>query len=229
MKMVYRHKYFQVDAKRKKVFDENGKELRLTSNAYRVLVFLCASGSGNVTEIGQFLDWAKDYDENSLRQYRYRINSIVGRDIIEYKNGIYSLVGEAKKANELAQNSRYTDLLQSSPLESNRKAEKVVPFSILPGLFASTLLVLALFHWPYGYYTFLRIVVTGVAVYYGYFMHAVLEKHNFWFWGLIFVAIVFNPFAPIYLYDRKYWGFIDIIAACYFAFFVVIYRNQRNK
>lgn len=232
MRMVYRHKYFQVDAKRKKVFDENGKELRLTSNNYRVLVFLCANGSGNVTDIGQFLDWAKDYNENQLRQYRYKINSIIGRDVIEYKNGIYSLIGEAKEADELAENSRSTDLLHPSLLESNRKEEikdmKNVPFSILPGLFASLLLVLALFHWPYGYYTFLKIIVTGVAVYYGYFMHTVLGKYNFWFWGLVFVAIVFNPFIQIYLYEKKYWGVADIIAACYFAIFVIKYRIKKT-
>jgi len=32
--MVYQHQYFQLDTVSKKVFDENGKELVLTGNAY---------------------------------------------------------------------------------------------------------------------------------------------------------------------------------------------------
>lgn len=37
--MIYKHQYFQLDTEIKRVFDENGKELILTGNAYRVLVF----------------------------------------------------------------------------------------------------------------------------------------------------------------------------------------------
>ena len=87
--MIYRHKFFVLDSERRKVYDENGKELRLTGNAYRMLVFLCKNKHANLTEIGNFLDWAADYTENHLRQYKYKINTIIGHDVIEYKNGIY--------------------------------------------------------------------------------------------------------------------------------------------
>ena len=38
--MIYKHKFFVLDPESRKVYDENGKELRLTGNAYRMLVFL---------------------------------------------------------------------------------------------------------------------------------------------------------------------------------------------
>lgn len=65
--MIYKHNYFILDTDTKKVLDENNKELRLAGNSYRVLVFLCANNSGTVTDIGGYLDFAKDYDENHIR------------------------------------------------------------------------------------------------------------------------------------------------------------------
>ncbi len=95
--MIYQHKYFQLDTEAKRVFDENGKELSLTGNAYRMLVFLCANKNANLTQIGEFLDWAKEYTENHLRQYRYKINTIIGNSIIDYKNGTYSINGDIEE------------------------------------------------------------------------------------------------------------------------------------
>lgn len=37
--MIYKHQCFVLETEGKKVFDENKKELRLTGNAYRMLVF----------------------------------------------------------------------------------------------------------------------------------------------------------------------------------------------
>jgi len=50
--MFYKHQYFNIDIKGKKVFDENNKRLRLTGNAYRLLVFLCKNEHADITEIG---------------------------------------------------------------------------------------------------------------------------------------------------------------------------------
>jgi len=97
--MIYQHQYFQVDTEAKRVFDENGKELFLTGNAYRLLVFLCQKGSATITDINEYFDpaGAKDYTENHIRQYRYKINSIIGHNIAEYKNNMYSINGEITK------------------------------------------------------------------------------------------------------------------------------------
>lgn len=130
--MVYQHQYFQLDTASKKVFDENDKELALTGNAYRMLVFLCEKKHANLTEIGDYLDRAKEYTENHLRQYRYKIETIIGRDVIEYKNGMYAIIGDLKEAPELAKNERNTDLLRSEGVElgqDNQKSPKKMKFS----------------------------------------------------------------------------------------------------
>jgi len=54
--MVYKHHSFTLDTESRKVFDENNKELRLTGNSYRLLVFLCENKTANITEIGDYLD-----------------------------------------------------------------------------------------------------------------------------------------------------------------------------
>lgn len=93
--MIFKHKYFKLDAASKKVFDENNKELALTGNAYRLLAYLCDKKNATLTDINDFFDpaGAKEYTENHVRQYRYRINLLIGRNIIAYKNNIYSING----------------------------------------------------------------------------------------------------------------------------------------
>jgi len=97
--MIYKHQYFKLDAESKKIFDENNKELVLTGNAYRLLVFLCGKNNATLTDINDYFDpaGAKDYTENHIRQYRYKINSIIGHSIIAYKNNIYSINGAVSK------------------------------------------------------------------------------------------------------------------------------------
>ncbi len=97
--MIYKHPYFKLDTESKKVFDENNKELTLTGNAYRLLVFLCGKNNATLTDINDYFDpaGAKDYTENHIRQYRYKINSIIGRNIVSYKNNVYSINGAISK------------------------------------------------------------------------------------------------------------------------------------
>lgn len=67
---------------------------------------------------------------------------------------------------------------------------------------------LAPLDWPYGYYTLLRLVITGSAIYYAYHAHS-LNK-NGWMWIFIFSAMLFNPLIPIHL-DKETWTPINII------------------
>jgi iron(II)-dependent oxidoreductase len=94
-KMIFKHRYFKLDAASKKVFDENNKELALTGNAYRLLAYLCNKKNATISDINDCFDpaGAKEYTENHVRQYRYRINSLIGRNIVAYKNNIYSIDG----------------------------------------------------------------------------------------------------------------------------------------
>ncbi len=167
---------------------------------------------------------AKDYDENHMRQYRYKINSIVGHDVVEYRNGVYSLIGEVIERN--------TDLLQIDAIKSEKSLMgkiKSIKLTIIPAIIAIILLLLSFFDWPYGYYGFLRIVVTGVAIYYAYYIYAVIKRLNFWFWSLIAAAILFNPIFPIYLGDKAIWGIIDAVVAVFFIGLVIKFKNYERK
>ena len=118
--MIYKNKYFILDTDIRKVFDENNKELKITGNSFRVLVFLCERGQATITDISDALDQAKDYDEDHVRQYRYKINTIIGKNIVKYENKIYFIDGGTEKIENkdsliLDKNNRNTDLLQPKP------------------------------------------------------------------------------------------------------------------
>jgi hypothetical protein len=220
--MIYQHKNFQLDTESKRVVDSNGKELMLTGNAYRMLVFLCANRNATLSQIGEFLDWAKEYTENHLRQYKYKINTIIGENIIDYKNNIYSIVGEIKNANSFNSNNRNTDLLRQDNLQSRKSNQQILPsvkFTKIPAIIAITFLLLSFFDWAYGYYTFLRIITTGALVYYAYHLISI-KRQGFWLWAMILVAILFNPFIPVYIRDKSIWGIIDIITAIFLFIFI---------
>ena len=83
-------------------------------------------------------------------------------------------------------------------------------------LICTGLLFLGLLNLPIGYYTFLRIVVTlgSITVIVSEFEN----KLNFWVITFGLIAILFNPFIPVYLYDKSAWMPIDIIGGLIFIF-----------
>lgn len=95
----------------------------------------------------------------------------------------------------------------------------------IPAIISLIMLLLTFFDWPYGYYTLLRIVVTGIAIYYAYYLYEIVKERNFWFWSLVVIAILFNPIIPIYLYDKTIWGFIDVIVAIFFISLIVKFKK----
>ncbi len=77
--------------------------------------------------------------------------------------------------------------------------------SIVSGL----LLLLGILNiWPYGYYTLLRWVVCGAAI----FNTIGFSKAKLTGWGLVFgaLAFLFNPLFPIHL-TKSSWVGIDLI------------------
>lgn len=87
------------------------------------------------------------------------------------------------------------------------------------------LLVVALAHWPYGFYTFLRIAVSissGVLAW-----KSAQTRQTFWVIVMAGIAILFNPIIPIYL-KRDQWAVIDVIAAALFIFCPVSGRKTRK-
>jgi len=82
-------------------------------------------------------------------------------------------------------------------------------------------LFIAIFALPYGYYTFLRLVVTGVSFYVAF---GLLKKENVNFWVILFIGLLFNPLIPIHL-SKDIWMLINIIAGSYFT--VIAFRNDK--
>lgn len=76
---------------------------------------------------------------------------------------------------------------------------------------ASVVLLLALLDgWEYGFFTMLRFIVFATTAYVAWI--AFDEKKEKWVWFLGLVAILFNPFIPVYL-EREAWVVIDLIVA----------------
>lgn len=87
------------------------------------------------------------------------------------------------------------------------------------------MLFLSLGQWPYGYFILLRWIVTAGAI-----IVIINAFYNDIDWAkvlFIFIAILFNPIAPIYL-SREVWIPIDVVVGCIFvlAYFKVIKKYK---
>lgn len=97
-------------------------------------------------------------------------------------------------------------------------SEKISPIAVVCCAIAFILLLAAVvWRLPYGFYTFLRIVVCGTSAYLAWFTWTRRERG----WCLIFVVqtALFNPFIQIHL-TRAEWRPVDILAAGVFAVWV---------
>jgi len=89
-----------------------------------------------------------------------------------------------------------------------------------PIIIVTILLFIGVFKLPYGYYTFLRLVVSFAAG----FLTYLYFKNNNKLWTIIFglTTVLFNPVFPIYL-NRSIWGVIDIVVG---IIFLVSIKNE---
>ena len=92
-------------------------------------------------------------------------------------------------------------------------------------LAAAALLLLALADLPYGYYTFLRLVVCAVAAF-GAF-RAAASKSEVWAVVLGGVALLFNPIIPVHL-DRETWAPIDVVTAAVLSVSALRVKEERE-
>jgi len=66
--------------------------------------------------------------------------------------------------------------------------------------------------WPYGFFTLLRFVVFAATAYVAWMAYE--QQREKWTWIFGFLAILFNPFFPIYL-NRDLWSIIDFITGVF--------------
>ena len=76
------------------------------------------------------------------------------------------------------------------------------------------LLFLGAMSMPSGYYELLRWVICAAAAFAAYTNYSI-DKSS-WAIGFGVVALIFNPLAPLYLYDKFAWMVIDISAGLMF-------------
>ena len=83
----------------------------------------------------------------------------------------------------------------------------------IPSMIAAALLLWALADHQYGYYIFLRLAVTGAAV----FVAISFAKTRFSFASYIFglIGLLFNPIIPVHL-TKSIWQPIDVSVAVLF-------------
>ncbi len=89
------------------------------------------------------------------------------------------------------------------------------------------LLLLCIGDLPIGYYTLVRIVVTIGAI-----CVIVSEPNkdlNFWRVSFGLIAIIFNPFIPVYLYDKSIWLVIDIFAIGLFVIKLLMLKSIKHE
>jgi len=90
---------------------------------------------------------------------------------------------------------------------------------VVPSIVSILLLLLAVFgRWPYGFYTVLRFVVCGTAVYLACEAHQ--RASRFWPWTMGAIALLFNPVIVVRL-PRADWQAVDFVVAIVFGVWVV--------
>jgi hypothetical protein len=73
-------------------------------------------------------------------------------------------------------------------------------------------LVLAPLHWPYSYYTLVRLTAAIVFAWAATITH---KREEAWLsWGFIGLALLFNPIIPIHL-TRVVWNVTDVFSAIF--------------
>ena len=91
----------------------------------------------------------------------------------------------------------------------------------------AALLVAGCFPLSIGYYTFLRIAIFIISIV---GIVLVYDKKEFWqIAGLAVLAIIFNPFLPIYLHSKGAWIAIDAFCAIFMSIMAYICHHDEEK
>jgi len=89
-------------------------------------------------------------------------------------------------------------------------------------IISAAFLFLAMFNgWPYGFFTLLRFVVFASMAYIVWLAYE--AKHEKWIWIFGLLAIIFNPFIPLY-FGRDFWVVIDFIVAIFLVISIFVFK-----
>jgi hypothetical protein len=93
-------------------------------------------------------------------------------------------------------------------------------------LLPAGLLLVALIPLPYGYYNFLRVVISAFAAWIIYIEYSANREMNGWAWTWVCVLALFNPIVPVHL-NRFIWFFFNLSAAALFYFYAAQDRTAK--
>ena len=119
---------------------------------------------------------------------------------------LYYFLVEVRNEEKTEEEISRTESLNREEVGKKRK----ITVDIAIKLCVIILLVISFSRLPYGYYTLLRLTVTGSAIYFAYKYYE--EKKIIWVWIFGIIAVLFNPLVPIYL-QRGTWMVIDILTS----------------
>lgn len=92
----------------------------------------------------------------------------------------------------------------------NQRENETPKLFILP-LVVAAILFISIAELPYGFYTFMRIVVPLLSIIYLLFVYILIDKFSLMLIPNILIVILWNPILPVYL-DKETWVVIDAIA-----------------
>jgi hypothetical protein len=159
-----------------------------------------------------------DWNGLMMKEHGYRIG--------KHLSVIWSGIDGEIKLNEVAEQElkRITEekIRPDEELEKFREEFQIIFWLKLVGI---AFLLISFLKLPYGFYTLLRIVITGTATYSTYIYYKAEKK--FWMWTLGVIAILFNPIVPIYL-EKETWKVIDITTAIIFLISIFNLKEFRK-
>ena len=104
----------------------------------------------------------------------------------------------------------------------NRNLKKNIALAI-----AAAVLFLALMDgWEYGFFTVLRFVVFAATAYVAWMAYE--EHKERWVWILGSIAVLFNPFFPVFL-DRESWVVIDFVFGIFMLSDIYFLRLEKKE
>jgi len=80
--------------------------------------------------------------------------------------------------------------------------------------------------WPYGFFTLLRFVVFVATAYVAWMAYE--QQKEKWIWIFGFLAVLFNPFFPIYL-NRDLWSIIDLATGVFLVVSIFVLKFARKS
>jgi hypothetical protein len=92
----------------------------------------------------------------------------------------------------------------------NKRENETSKIFWLPLIIAAVLFI-SIADLPYGFYTFMRIVVPLLSAIYLFFAYMIKDEFSLMLIPNIIIVILWNPILPVYL-DKETWVVIDAIA-----------------